>query len=196
MAITYKGPTSELIILPEDSLTILPSRLATLRRNYACATGYVSTARGVLVPGHVPSGYANMALFSKPDESTTDGAITKFSCTYFGVITTGDYNTPQISRGSEVRTFLIPATSPISGKYIAPTYTQRFVRSSATALTLSLPSLATIKPTSLTLFSVTGGSATESSLGTISVTVQNISEVEYGVVTEVTATFSISTIYG
>jgi hypothetical protein len=48
----------------------------------------------------------------------------------------------------------------------------------------------------LILFNVTGGTATESSLGTISVTVQNVSEVDYGSVTEVTATFSISTIYG
>jgi hypothetical protein len=196
MSIIYQGPTTELILLPEDDLSIQPSRLATLRRSYACATSYAATARGVLVPGHVPSGYANMALFSKPSESTSDGGITKFTCTYYGVITTGDYNTPQIARGSEVRTFTIPGTTPISGKYIAPTYTQRFVRSSATALSLSIPSLATIKPSTLLLFGASSGTPTESSLGTISVTVQNVSEVEYGVVTEVSTSFSISTIYG
>jgi hypothetical protein len=70
------------------------------------------------------------------------------------------------------------------------------VRSSATALSLTIPTLATVKPSGLLIFNVTGGTATESSLGTISVTIQNVSEVEYGVVTEVTATFSVSTIYG
>jgi hypothetical protein len=193
---TFHGPTSELILLSEDSLSIQPSRLAILQRTYACAAGYVSTARGVLVPGHVPSGYANMSLFSKPTESSMDGGITKFACNYYGVMATGDYNTPQITRGSEVRSFTITGTPAISGKYIAPTYSQRFVRSSATALTLSIPSLSTVKPSGLILFNVTGGTATESSLGTISVTVQNVSEVDYGSVTEVTATFSISTIYG
>ena len=196
MATIYKGPTTELILLPEDSLSILPSRLATLTRNYACATSYVSTARGVLVPGHVPSGYENMTLFSKPSESTTDGGITKFSCIYYGVIATSDYNTPQITRGSEVRSFSVGIDPVITGKYIAPTYTQRFVRSSATALTLSIPSLSTVKPSSLTFFSVTGGTATESILGTISVTVQNVSEVEYGSVNEVSCTFSIFGFYG
>jgi hypothetical protein len=194
---TIHGPTTELILLSEDSLSIQPSRLATLSRTYACAAGYVSTARGILVPGHVPDGYASMALFSKPSESLSDGGIVMFTCTYYGVITTGDYNTPQISRGSEVRTFSIPGTpSSVSGKYIAPTYSQRFVRSSATALSLTIPTLATVKPSGLLIFNVTGGTATESSLGTISVTIQNVSEVEYGVVTEVTATFSVSTIYG
>lgn len=193
---TLHGPTTELILLPEDSLSIQPSRLATLSRTYACAAGYVSTARSILVPGHVPDGYASMALFSKPFESSSDGGIVKFTCTYYGVITTGDYNTPQISRGSEVRTFSIPGPPVVSGKYIAPTYSQRFVRSSSAAFSLTIPALSTVKPSGLLIFNVTGGTATETSLGTISVTIQNVSEVEYGVVTEVTATFSVSTIYG
>lgn len=196
---TFHGPTSELILLPEDSMSIQPSRLAILQRTYACAAGHVATARGVLVPGHVPDGYATMSLFSKPTETQSEGGITKFTCNYYGVLATGDYNTPQITRGSETRSFTILGEGGGYGNYIAPTYTQRFVRSSATALSLTLPSLSTVKPSPLIVLSVSGGPFTEESLtigGDLSVTVQNVSEVDYGTVTEVTATFSISSVYG
>jgi hypothetical protein len=160
---TYLG-INRLYVLPEDNLSVQPSRLACLTRKYACAKSYAPQARTILSVGSNPftgdgstsvTSWPNMWLFKKPEEST-DGVITTFTCQYYGVRDASDFNVIYQVIGSEIRalsssaTFFPnssinttnPSTSiPFTAKYVSPIITQTFVQKTSSALNLTPPSL-------------------------------------------------------
>jgi hypothetical protein len=99
---TYQGPTTALIRLPGDRVSVNPSRLVILSRSYACAAAYAPFARSILVRGRIAEEYPLLRLFTPPSEST-DGAIVTFSCLYYGVFSAADYNQPFLSRTSQMK---------------------------------------------------------------------------------------------
>lgn len=117
----YQGPTTSLIQLSRDDLRVAPSKLASLRRTYGCASSYASTARSTLSRGSAPTGYSYLGLYDRAE--STENGITTFDCTYYGVLGTSDYDSAYITRGMELREISRNYTG-ISGG--SPTYTTSY----------------------------------------------------------------------
>lgn len=151
----YRGPTTSLIQLSKDDLRVAPSRLATLRRVFGCASSYAATARGTLSRGSAPSGYSSMGLFDRAESS--ENGITTFECTYYGVLNTSDYDTPYVTRAMELKEIsrsytgvsgVAPSTSStsygITEIFQLPVYKRAYVLASGTETTLAPPSAADV----------------------------------------------------
>ena len=157
---TYIG-ANRLYVLPEDNLSVQPSRLACLTRKYACPKPYAAQARSILSVGSNPytgdgsssaTSWPSMWLFRKPDENT-DGVITTFTCQYYGVRDISDFNVIYQVIGSEIKaiqgnaTFIakdasIPATGlPFNAKYVSPLITQTYVQKTFDAMQITTPAL-------------------------------------------------------
>ena len=54
MSVLYQGNQTALITMPNDELVVQPSKLAILRRQYACANSYAATARALIAVGSPP----------------------------------------------------------------------------------------------------------------------------------------------
>jgi hypothetical protein len=181
---TYLG-INRLYVLPEDSITVQPSRLACLTRKYACPKPYADAARAILVVGSIPytkdgsssvMAWPNMWLFQKPQEST-DGVITTFTCQYYGVKEFGDFNKIYQTIGSEVKSLQGEAAFvasvggagsfiPFTAKYLSPLITQTYVQKSKDSLNYTTPALP-YSSTNLFEIMVTNTDGTQSPLNAI-----------------------------
>jgi len=131
----YQGPTNKLIVTPADVLMQKPSRLVQLARTYSCAASYANTARNILVKGHVPDGYPLLSLFTPPQEST-DGAISTYFCTYYGVASALDFAVPYVTRSSQVKHGNL---DNLSFSYVAPILTKNYVLPAGSAVDTTHP---------------------------------------------------------
>ena len=99
MSTIYHGVTDALIIAPGEQITTANSGLTTLTRTYQCASTYEATAESILVPGYAPADYPLLALQTAPVAQRT-GSVTTFACTFYGVLSTADYEKPYDITGS------------------------------------------------------------------------------------------------
>jgi hypothetical protein len=99
MSTIYHGVTDALIIAPGEQITTANSGLTTLTRTYQCAATYEATAESILVPGYAPADYPLLALQTAPVAQRT-GSVTTFACTFYGVLSTADYEKPYDITGS------------------------------------------------------------------------------------------------
>ena len=119
MSVTYKGASSELIILPGEIYTEAPNGLITLNREYSCAASFADTASDSLALSSAPSGYSGRKRFTKTRKD--NGPITTFSCVY-----TGASGAELVTFSQVFRSFSYPnlvGGGSISGRYISPTRT-------------------------------------------------------------------------
>ena len=132
-----------------DSISVSPSRLATLNRTYACRADFTERARGILNVGYRPSDYPLMGLLTKPQESGS-GIISLFNCTFVGVLTATDYNQPSISTTTEEKKITSLGGSggafqngiaPLSGSYLAPIQSQQYVAPKGSVIDEKIPTV-------------------------------------------------------
>jgi len=144
MSVIIQGPATELILTRSGTLSLNNEGIATLSREYACATSYESTADAALAIDSSPISYTPPALvYNLTCISSTKqraNGITTYSVNYIGVTTQVYrvlYGTSLLSYSKSVTTAGV--TDQYSGTYTAPTVTQFFV-SSTGAYVPSTPS--------------------------------------------------------
>jgi hypothetical protein len=140
MAVTLFGLQNELILTRSGTISIDNEGMATLSREYACATSYEATADTLLaidsaVIGYtLPAGVSNLICESRT-KSRANG-VTTYAVNYIGItdqIYRIEYGTSILSYSKNITTGTPPdeVTDQYTGTYAAPTVTRAYVSSSA-----------------------------------------------------------------
>jgi hypothetical protein len=154
------GVSAALIQLNEDRLTVKPSGLGQLTRTYACPAANAALARQLLVAsaagatGFSPADYPNMWLFQRPKE-TNDGALVRFECDFYGVVSTGDWSAKYVTYSSTIAQ-AVYSEGNYRATYSSPIQNLTFVMTAGTTSALVPPSAATLAANALGV-SVSGG---------------------------------------
>lgn len=136
MAVILQGSQSELILTQSGTLSLNNEGMATLSREYACATSYESTADPLLAIDSsvldypLPTGVSNLVCNSSTKSSSN--GITTYSVNYIGVTTQvyrTIYGTSILSYSKSIKTGTAPneVTDNYTGTYAAPTVTKYFI---------------------------------------------------------------------
>ena len=135
MAVTLHGSQSELILTRSGTLSVNNEGMATMDREYACASSYESSADTALaidsaVIGYtLPTGVYNLVC-NTVTKSRANG-VTTYSVNYIGVtdrVLRTEYGTSLLSYSKSV-TFM-GVTTNYTGTYAAPTVTKYSIASS------------------------------------------------------------------
>ena len=84
--------------------------------------------------------YALLGLFRKPAIST-DGVVTLFTCDYIGVLSDADFGRYYDTFSSEIHQYV---WDTVSGSYVAPVMTRKFVIPAGVSLSINMPTYAQV----------------------------------------------------
>jgi hypothetical protein len=143
MAVTLQGSTSELILTRSGPLLVNNEGLATLSREYACATSYEFMADAELsidssVIDYMLTSEVSNLICNSVTKSRANG-VTTYAVNYIGVTKQFDrtqYGTSILSYSKSVTTGTSPdnVTTQYTGTYAAPTVTRYYVSASGAYL--------------------------------------------------------------
>ena len=110
--------------------------------------------------------YPYLGLFRKPVIST-DGVISLFTCDYLGVLSDGDFGRYYDTFSSEIHQY---TWDTVSGSYVAPVMTRKFVIPAGSSLSISMPTYAQVAADGIVITDLLNASGVTNSGGIPSIT--------------------------